>query len=117
MRSWPEAPAEQCLGEHGIALADVAVGGEIAVAHAGTDPHAAVLARLDAVERQAADVDHELGAGDPQLHVVDQVGPAGEEYRVGPTAQRGDGAGDVVGPEVLERCHWWTALMAARMLT
>ena len=47
------------LGQRRIALADARVGGQIAVAHAGADADAAVLERLDPVERQPGDVDEQ----------------------------------------------------------
>ena len=47
-------------------------------------------------EVETAEVDQEIGGGDPELEVVDEVGAAGEVGRAGPFGDRGDGAGGVV---------------------
>lgn len=63
-----------------------------------------------------ADVDHEGRLEDAELHVVDQVGAAGEEHGVGTVGDGGDRVGDAGGAVVGERDHRAASLMAATML-
>ena len=82
---------QQRPGEHGVAAADDGVGGEVGVAHLGADAQPAVGQRVDVGQRQAADVDQQRRARHTELEVVDEVGAAGEEDRVGALGDGGDG--------------------------
>jgi hypothetical protein len=81
------------------------MGGEVAVADVGADAQSAVGQLLDVGERQVADVDEETGCDDTQLHVVDEVGAAGEEHGIGAGGHGGDGVGDAGGAVVTEGDH------------
>ena len=96
LRSCPDAAGEQRAGEHGVVAADDRVGGEVAVADVGADAQGAVGQALDVGEREVADVDDEAGFDDAELHVVDEVGAAGEEDGVGAVGDGGDGVGTLV---------------------
>ena len=110
-------PGEQGLGEHGVAGADDRVGRQVAVAHRGADPHAAVRQLLDPVERQPADVDQQFGAGDPELHVIDEVGAAAEEGRIGAAGDRRDRGCGIGGPLIGKGLHDAASRIAATMFT
>ncbi|CAM5563154.1 hypothetical protein SALBM217S_05837 [Streptomyces griseoloalbus] len=79
--------------------------GEIAVGDGRADAHRAVLAGLDPVEREGADVDEPGGGLDAVLHQVDEVGAAAEVAGVRVGVEQGDRAGDVVGAPVVELPH------------
>ena len=79
--------------------------GEVAVAHVGADAHASAIGGFDLGQVQAADVDEQVGGGDTEFHVVDEVGAAGEERGAGTAAQGGDGVGGAGGDVVVERLH------------
>ena len=79
--------------------------GEVAVAHIGADPHPAAVGGFDLGQFQAADVDEQIGGGDTEFHVVDEVGAPGEERGAGMAAQGGDGVGGAGGDVIVERLH------------
>jgi hypothetical protein len=103
-------------GEHRQLPSDHVVGDEVAVADAGADPDAAGVGRLDAVEREAGDVDQQLGRLDAELHQVDQVGAAGEEGGRRGAGHRLDGSRRVGGPFVGEPSHRAMSRIAGTML-
>jgi hypothetical protein len=96
---------EQRLGQDRISLPDQEVRGEIAVANDRSDPNRAIWQLNDLVQGQVADVDDQVGRGYPQLHVVDQVGAAGQIHGIRVLGHRRDRAGDVLDAEELERHH------------
>ena len=96
--------------------ADDWVGGEVAVADVGADAQGAVGQAFDVGEGEVADVDDESGFGDAELHVVDEVGAAGEEDGVGSVGDGGDGVGHAGGAVVFEGDHRAAFWMASRML-
>jgi hypothetical protein len=63
-----------------------------------------------------ADVDEEGGFDDAELHVVDEVGAAGEEDGVGTVGDGGDGVLDAGGAVVGEGDHRSACWMASTML-
>ncbi len=89
LRSCPEAPASERLGEHRVARAHPGVGGRVGVRRLGADPQSAVRQLLDRPERQAADVDQVGRPLDLELHQVEQIGAAADELGAGP-GRRGD---------------------------
>ena len=71
---------------------------------------------IDVGEGEVADVDEEAGFDEAELHVVDEVGAAGEEDGVGAVGDGGDGVFDAGGAVVFEGDHRAASWMAARML-
>ena len=101
----PAGARQQRLRQHGVALAHPPVGRQLAVGHRGADAQAAVAGAGDFPGGEGPDVDHQRRAGDAEPEVVDQVGPAGQEHRLGIA---GDGAHRLVGvgrPGERERPH------------
>jgi hypothetical protein len=106
---------QQRTGQHGVAAADDGVSGEVAVADVGSHAKAAVGQLLHVGERQMADVDDKCGRHDAELHVVDEVGAACEEHRVGAVSHGGDGVGDTRCAVIVEGDHCADSRIAARM--
>ena len=76
--------------QHGIVAPHARIGGKIGVADQRADAQAAVRRRLDPVEAEVIDVDQMLRRLDLQLHQIEQIGAAGDEFgALG--AQRGRG--------------------------
>ncbi len=103
----------QAVGDHRIVAPHRRVVGDLGHPGEGSQPQA-LRPRLDAAELalKAVDVDQRLRPGDPQSHVVDDVGAAGEELRrrAGGRFARGpggetNGGGGVGGALVGERLH------------
>jgi hypothetical protein len=93
----PGRPGQHGLRQHRVPGAHPRVGGQVAVAHPGADPQPAPLSLiaalsrvLDGVREQPGHVDEQVGGGHPELHQVDQVGPAGQEGSPGPSRHEGD---------------------------
>ena len=74
---------QQRAAQHARSAPHARVGREVAVAHQRADAQAAVGGVLDPVERQTVDVDEVCGRLDLDLHQVEQVGAAGEEFGAG----------------------------------
>ena len=68
-------------------------------------PEAAVGGVADLPRGERADVDDQVGAGDAELEVVDEVGAAGQEDGGRLGGDGTDGLGDVPGVRVGERLH------------
>src|SRR5260370_15021560 len=100
-----------------IAGADGGISAKVVVPHAGSDPDTPALPALDAVQGRASHVHEEIRDPHPQLHVIDEVGPGGEERGAGPPGHAGDRARDVRGALVREGSHDDVARIAAAMLT
>jgi len=84
---------------------EIAVVGQIRVAHQRADAHATVGESLDPVEAgKMRDIDEAIGPADPALHQVQQVGAGGEisGTRLG---GRGDGLLQRRRPHIIERFH------------
>jgi len=92
------------------------VGREVAVADVGADAQGAVGELVDVGEREVPDVDDESGFDEAELHVVDEVGTAGEEHGVGAIGDGRDGVGDAGGAVVFEGNHRAALWIAATML-
>ena len=95
-------------GEHGIALLDQRMVGEVGVGHERADAHAAAGCFLDRRQGQARDVDEPRRALDVPLHQVDEIGAAGDEFRRRICSDLPYRIGDVVGARVLEVYHDFT---------
>jgi hypothetical protein len=79
--------------------------GEIGVAHECPDKQATIRRVFDLLQRQARDVDHLRRPFDIHLHQINQIGAAGDEFRVcigGYLAYR---VRNVVGARILEVDH------------
>ena len=92
-------------GEHRIALLDQRVIGEIGVAHERADAQAAAGRVFDLLQRQPRDVDQLGRPFDVHLHQIDQIGAAGDEFRVRIAGDLAYRVRDVVGARVLEVDH------------
>jgi hypothetical protein len=93
------------------------VRGEVAVAHIGADAHAAIRERVDAIERQSAYVDQELGMGDAQPHVIDEIGAGAEDCRPGVAADALHRTHDIGRPLIGEGRHDAASRIVATMFT
>ncbi len=96
---------EQRLGEQGITRTNGAISSEITVAHHRPDAHAPIGKRFDAVIGQLGDIDEQIWVPYPQLQMVDEVRPSGEEDPVRHLGEERDGAGCVTCAFVAERIH------------
>jgi hypothetical protein len=113
----PGGAGQQCLGEHREALADTPVGGQVGVRDTGADPQAAVRQLGDLPRGELADVDHDVGRRDAELHQVDEVGAAAEERAVGGTGEQGDRGRRVRRALVAELPHRRTPSASATSAT
>src|SRR5205085_6823153 len=93
------------LGEQGIAAADGAIGSEVAVTHQGSDAHAPIGERVNAVVGQVGDIDQHIGLAHAELEMVDEVRSSGEEDSTRLLAQERDSAGGVARAFVAKRIH------------
>jgi len=94
---------KNCLRDHRIALAQHAVGSQLAVGDGRADAQASSRTLFDDAEWQARDVDQTLRRLHAELHQVDQVGAAAEVGGASPVVeQRGHGGRGLVGTLVLE---------------
>jgi hypothetical protein len=96
---------EDGAGEQRIAGLDLRVPGEIAVRHQSADAQAAVFGLLDPVERQMGDVDQPRRLRDMLLDEVDDVGAAGNEFRLRVSCDLANGIGNVRRPRIAEIVH------------
>ena len=92
-------------GENRIALLDQRVIGEIGVAHERADAQAAARRVFDLLQRQPRDVDQLRRPLDIHLHQIDQIGAAGDEFRVRVASDLAHRVGDVAGARILEVDH------------
>ena len=96
---------EEGAAQHWIALGDQGVIGEVRIRHQRADAQAAVAGLLDGLERQARNVDQPRRPLDVFLHQIDEVGAAGDEFRLGVGRDQADGVGDIIGAGVVEIYH------------
>ena len=95
-------------GQHGIALLDQRMVGEVGVRHEGADAQAAVARFLDRRQWQPRNVDEPRRALDISFHQIDEIGAAGDELRRRIGSDLPNRVGDVVGARVLEVYHDFT---------
>ena len=88
---------EEGAAQHWIAFGYQRVIGEVGVRHQRADAQAAVIGLLDAFERQVRNVDQPRWPLDVFLHQIDQVGAAGDEFRLGVGRDPAHRVGDVIG--------------------
>src|SRR5699024_4143016 len=98
-------PGAQGAGEGRVARTDRTVRGEVAAAGGPPDAQATVGQLLDLGEGEVADIDEQVGRLDAEAHVVDEIGPAGEEAGLGCRRRQPDRAVDVPGAAVVEGPH------------
>ncbi len=91
---------EDSAREQRIALRHQEVIGEVGIGHERADAQAAVARLFDRLERQARDVDEPRRTLDLLLHEIDQVGAAGDEFRLRIGGDPAHGVGDVGGARV-----------------
>ena len=96
---------EDGAGEQRIAGLDLRVPGEIAVRHQGADAQTAIFGLLDPVEREMGDVDQPRWPRDMLLDEVDDVGAAGNEFRLRVSRDLAHGIGNVRRARIAEIVH------------
>jgi hypothetical protein len=108
---------QQRAAQYAVTLTHPRVGGKIAVPYQRADTQAAIRRLLDLVERQAVDIDQARRRLDLQLHQVEQIGPAGDDFCAG--LDGGGGVRNRVSALVSEGSHVAipsACLMAATIL-
>ena len=88
-----------------IARGDRGVIGEVGIRNERADAQAAIRRLLDGLERQARNVDQPRRPFDVFLHQIDQIGAAGDEFRLGVGGDQAYRVGDVMGAGVMEIDH------------
>ena len=110
---------EQRARQQAIVAPHAHIGGEIGVAHQRADAQAAVGRRFDLVERQSVDVDQMRRRFDLELHQIEKIGAAGNEFGAGDARGRGGSLGGRVRALVGEGFHAClpaTSVIASTML-
>ena len=92
-------------GENRIALLHQRVIGEIGVAHERPDAQATARRVFDLLQRQPRDVDHFRRPFDIHLHQIDQIGAAGDEFRVWVASDLAYRVRNIIGARILEVDH------------
>jgi hypothetical protein len=110
-------PGDQRLRQRRVALAHQRVRRQVGVAHRRAEAQPAAVQLLHLAERQPRDVDQQRGRGDPELHVVDEVGAAGQIRGVRALRDERDGARGVVRALEVEGPHRAACSIAATMFT
>ena len=91
---------QQCTAQHRVALPHAGIGRKVAVSNQRADAQAALRRLFDLVERQPVDVDQHRWRLDLQLHQVEQIGAAGNDFRArfhGSGGSAGGGIGTLIG--------------------
>jgi hypothetical protein len=84
---------------------DLRVPCEIAVRHQGADAQTAIFGLLDPVEREMGDVDQPRWSRDMLLDEVDDIGAAGNEFRLRVSRDLAHGIGNVRRARIAEIVH------------
>ncbi len=92
-------------GENRIALLHQRVIGEVGVPYERTDAQTTARGVFHLLERQARDVDDFRRLFDMHLHQIDQIGAAGDEFRVWVAGDLAHSVRNVVDARILEVDH------------
>ena len=87
--------------------------GQGGVGHQGSDPEPALLRILDAVQPEVLNIDQMVRRLDLQLHQIEQIGPAGDEFGARTRRHRRRGFGGRAGAFVGEGPHARTPATSA----
>src|SRR6202043_3567841 len=76
----PGSTRDDRAGEHAVVAANALVGRQVGVAYQRSDAQPAVRGGFNLVEAEAVDIDEMLWRFDLELHQVEQVGAARDEF-------------------------------------
>ena len=78
----PRRSREECPRQNAVVAANTRIGSQCGVPNHGADAEPSVRGRLDLVESQPVHIDQMCRCFDLQLHQIEQIRPARDEFRV-----------------------------------